>query len=131
MEHKVCRSLRKMMLINRGRFINHINLPILPTKPNPIITYQLSDFGENAINNHSPYDSSHSSKNQVIFNYVTKNFRDRCISYESYKTSPYNGFVNDELAVDGTGFEKSEFRWADELIQAYWMNRIIKDLEQA
>ena len=120
MEHKVCRSLRKMMLINRGRFINHINLPILPTKPNPIITHQLSDFGENAINNHSLSDISHSNKTQVIFNYVTKNFRDRCNSYESYKTAPYNGFVNDELAA--CKFLKADIVYTPYVNAAKWTN---------
>ena len=98
------RSLKGLMRINRGRFFN-INLPTTPPYVPPInppinpTGYVLADFGENAINNHSTGVEYHSNKNQVIFNYVTKDFRDRCTSYESYKTAPYNGFVGDELAA--------------------------------
>ena len=95
------------MRINRGRFRNGSlpQNPITPTNP-PVeeaevipVGYNMSDFGENAINQHWIGDESHSHKNQVIFNYVTKDFRDRCTSFESYKTVPYNGFVGDELAA--------------------------------
>ena len=75
---------------------------------------------KNAINNHVIYDSSHSSKVQVIFNYVTKNFRDRCTSYESYKTSPYNGFVNDELAA--CKFLKADIVYTPYVDAAKWTN---------
>ena len=101
-------------MINRGRFCNlnynrippiippYIpSIPIIPESPTtPIIqTYILSDFGENAINNHTQGAEWHSEKNQVIFNYITRNFSGRCTSYESYKTTPYNSFVWDELAA--------------------------------
>ena len=77
------------MRINRGRFFSlpNINIPSNPDNTdNPTSPgYTLADFGENAINNHRPSDIVHSNKTQVIFNYVTKNFRGRCTSYESYK----------------------------------------------
>lgn len=94
------------MMINRFRFTNHHSIdndigetPTIPIPPISTGGYSLADFGENAINNHTNGHEYHSNKNQVIFNYVTKDFRDRCTSYESYKTTPYNGFVNDELAA--------------------------------
>ena len=109
------RSLHGLMRINRHRFIGSqtpivvipvilTNSPIIPIIPIPQtpptgIVYTASDFGENAINNHDPSHVWHSEKNQVIFNYITRNFRNRCISYESYKTAPYNSFINDELAA--------------------------------
>ena len=118
------RSLKGLMRINRGRFFNlpHINQPSNPDIPdNPTSSsYTLADFGENAINNHSPSDSSHSNKTQIIFNYVTKNFRDRCISYESYKTSPYNGFVNDEL--EACKFLKADIVYTPYVNAAKWTN---------
>ena len=125
------RSLKRLMRINRGRFFSlpHINPPNNPDSPqsnpdnpdNPTSSgYTLSDFGENAINNHDPYDAAHSYKNQVIFNYVTKNFRDRCTSYESYKTSPYNGFVNNELAA--CKFLKADIVYTPYVDAAKWTN---------
>ena len=55
--------------------------------PFPQVEYILSDFGENVINNHfSGDDSWHSERCQFIFNYVTRAFRERCTSYQSYKT---------------------------------------------
>jgi hypothetical protein len=98
------RSLHSMMRINRYRFIGSHIIPIVipiippyippvpiapipsPTTPNGQ-TYVLSDFGENAINNHSTGYESHSARNQVIFNSITKNFRNRCTCFESYKNS--------------------------------------------
>lgn len=118
------RSLKGLMRINRGRFFNlpHINQPSNPNNPynpyNP--SYTLADFGENAINNHNSLDVYHSNKAQVIFNYVTKNFRDRCTSYESYKTSPYNGFVNDELAA--CKFLKADIVYTPYVDAAKWTN---------
>lgn len=116
------------MRINRGRFFNlpHINPPSntdipnnpdIPTNPSG---YTLADFGENAINNHTGGHEYHSNKVQVIFNYVTKNFRNRCISYESYKTSPYNGFVNDELAA--CKFLKADIVYTPYVDAAKWTN---------
>lgn len=70
------------------------------TTGSPIVdtTYVSSDFGENAINNHTQGVSWHSNKNQIIFNYITRNFRDRCTSYESYLTPELNNtYVGDEL----------------------------------
>ena len=123
-------SLRKLMRVNRGRFFSlpYINPPTNPDDPdnpdNPDSPtspgYALADFGENAINNHTPYDVAHSDKNQVIFNYVTRDFRNRCTSYESYKTSPYNGFVNDELAA--CKFLKADIVYTPYVNAAKWTN---------
>ena len=106
-------SLMGLMMVNRHRFIGHqipIVVPIIPPDtietpiapiviPQPIISgYVLEDFGENAINNHSPSDASHSARCQLYFNYITKDFRDRCTSYESYKTPILvNTYVWNEL----------------------------------
>jgi hypothetical protein len=46
--------------------------------------YTLSDFGENVINSHSSSDSWHSEFVQELFNYVTRNFRNRCTSIQTY-----------------------------------------------
>lgn len=101
------------MKINRGRFFHstrYISIPessnetqVVPiieavNPPTPPIVYQLSDFGENAINNHAAVDAWHSTKNQIIFNYITRDYRDRCTSYESYNTPALgNNLVSDEL----------------------------------
>ena len=82
------RSLKGLMRINRGRFFNlpHINKPSNHNIPNNPTSsgYTLVDFGENAINNHAPNDGWHSEFVQELFNYVTRNFRNRCTSYQSY-----------------------------------------------
>jgi hypothetical protein len=93
--------------------------PTRNTGSNPPL-YNSSDFGENSINNHDPLSAWHSEKNQTIFNYVTRGFRDRCTSYESYKTSPYNGFVNDELAA--CKFLKADIVYTPYVNAAKWTN---------
>lgn len=96
------RSLRGLMMINRftlKRVAHRVLLdptvipPIIPTPPVvqpipqiPSGDYVLSDFGENAINNHCRSDQSHSERVQLIFNYVTREFRERCTSFQSYNT---------------------------------------------
>lgn len=95
------RSLRKLMMINRGRFFNlpYINPPNNTDNPDNPDTpdiptssgYTLSDFGENAINNHRSSDSIHAGKVSTIFNYVVKEFSSRCTTYMSYDISSWNG----------------------------------------
>jgi len=130
------RSLYGLMRINRHRFINSqtpiVVIPIIPPDipptqpppppPQPPITqpYVTDDFGENAINNHVERDKSHSEKNQVIFNYITRNFRNRCTSYESYKTSPYNYFINDVL--DACKTLKADIVYTPYTNAAVWTN---------
>ena len=48
-----------------------------------------------------------------------------------YPISKMEQCVDEALAVDGTGFENTPYNQADYLIQAYWLNRIIKEMEQA
>ena len=85
------RSLKRLIMINRGRFFNlpYINPPSNPDIPDipdntPSSGYTLSDFGENAINNHISSDASHASKVSTIFNYIIKDFSNRCTTYMSY-----------------------------------------------
>ena len=61
--------------------------------------YTLSDFGENVINSHSSGDSWHSEFVQELFNYVTRNFRNRCTSIQTY---------NNPLFISGI-FNKTTF----------------------
>lgn len=69
--------------------------PIPDPIPDPIPNvYTIDDFGENAINNHYSSHASHSARVQEIFNYVTKDFRARCTSYESFRTTPINRMVS-------------------------------------
>lgn len=99
-------TLKSFMRINRGRhFQINIEPPQnIPTEqpgtppvgppPAPVETYNLADFGENVINNHYFSDGSHSEKCQIIFNYITKDFRNRCTSLQSYKTELlYNDLI--------------------------------------
>lgn len=91
-------SLRKFMTINRGMFFksSFLNIPIIVypivvLPMNPIISsYNVSDFGENVINSHYDIHISHSERTQLIFNYITKNFRDRCTSIQSYNSAILN-----------------------------------------
>lgn len=113
------RSLYGLMRINKHIIIDSK----LPTKPIVPRSYILSDFGENAINNHSPYDAWHSEKNQVIFNYITKNFRDRCISFQSYNTD----VINDAMVYSSKVLQYSRLLYADIIYTpyvaaSYWMN---------
>lgn len=59
-------------------FLKYSNSQIIHNK------YSLTDFGENAINNHFNDAAWHSEKCQTIFNYVTRNFRERCNSIQTY-----------------------------------------------
>ena len=79
------RSLFKLLRINRGRFFNlpSINPPSNPDNT-PSSGYTISDFGENAINNHNISDGIHAGKVSTIFNYIVKEFSNRCTTYMSY-----------------------------------------------
>jgi len=92
-------SLQKLMRINRGMFFQSttpviLEIPVTPVVTQPPVsstppltpTYTFADFGENIINSHYQSDGSHSERCQTIFNYITKDFRDRCTSYQSYNT---------------------------------------------
>lgn len=93
-------SLMKFMRINRGLYFHKIVPPATPQDPPvgpdplPIESYNISDFGENVINNHFTEHGGHSEKCQTIFNYVTRDFRSRCTSFQTYNTEAlYNGFL--------------------------------------
>lgn len=51
--------------------------------------------------------------------------------FDEYPISRMEQCVDEGLAVDGSGFEETPYDQANYLIQAFWMNRIIKELEQA
>ena len=92
------RGLKKLMRINRGRFFKtSINSPIIPPYVPPIpptgVVYTASDFGENVINNHFYRDGAHSEKCQTIFNYITKDFRNRCTSHQTYNSTIIPSFL--------------------------------------
>lgn len=101
-------SLHRLLKLNRGRFFNLLPIDIInpsqppvggddtpTTGPTPDTnTYTLSDFGENVINNHYIHHDSHSEKTNTIFEYVTRDFRNRCTAIQSYKTPElYSNFI--------------------------------------
>ena len=90
------KSLKRLMRINRGRFFNlpYINPPSNPDNP-PSSGYTLSDFGENAINNHHISDGIHAGKVSTIFNYIVKEFSNRCTTYMSYDIPSANSGMID------------------------------------
>ena len=121
------RSLIGLMNINRGKFFyrtinvhthedNGDDTPIVvPVTPPTVFPYTLSDFGENAINNHSSYDASHSERCQIIFNAITKDFRDSCTSYQSYKTDD----INDDMVSPSKVLEYSKTLKSDVIFTPY------------
>jgi len=103
--------------------ISEPSIPIIPQPATEVITYRLSDFGENAINNHPPGFEYHSEKNQVIFDYVTRNFRNRCTSYQSYKTDA----INDSMVTSSDVLKyckavKADIIYTPFVNAAYWEN---------
>lgn len=123
------------MNINRGRFFYstfNVHTPenpipdtpiVVPTTPPITAPYTLADFGENVINNHSPYDVAHSERCQIIFNAITKNFRGRCTSYQTYKTDE----VSDMMVYSGDVLKYSKILKSDLIFTpyvgaSYWMN---------
>lgn len=91
---KVNRSLFKLLQINRGKY--RLSNPTHPLpQPNPTVGYSLSDFGENAINNHHISDGVHAEKVSTIFNYIVKNFSERCTTYMSYSIPSANSGMID------------------------------------
>ena len=88
------RSLFKLLRINRGKY--RLSNPTHPLpQPNPTDEYSLSDFGENAINNHHISDIIHAGKVSTIFNYVVNEFSNRCTTYMSYDIPSANGGMID------------------------------------
>lgn len=92
------RSLFKLLHINRNSYrLSNSTFPI--PQPNPTGGYSLSDFGENAINSHYPFDSIHSNRCQVIFNYIIKDYLHRCTMFESYKTPEAGNYFVDRHKI--------------------------------
>ncbi|MFT3753679.1 MAG: hypothetical protein QM800_12675 [Paludibacter sp.] len=125
-------SLYDFMKINRGLYFNKVVLPgnevgegNPPSPPHVITTggYVLSDFGENAINNHGIGDVGHSEKNQVIFNAITKNYRNRCTSIQSYNTDlfPKGGF-NSSKMLEYAKIAKADIVYTPYVNAATWTN---------
>lgn len=52
-------------------------------------------------------------------------------NFDEYPIAKMKGLVDESLAVDGTGFENTSFWDAQGLIQAYWMNDTIEQMEKA
>ena len=76
-------KIRMMSALNQITSNNNNNQPETPVTP----VFSMSDFGENVINNHQPSDAWHSDMCQTIFNYVTRNYRNRCTCYQSDRTN--------------------------------------------
>jgi hypothetical protein len=95
---------------------------IIPTPPPT--DYIQSDFGENAINNHNYSDSWHSEKNQVIFDYVTKDFRNRCTSYQTYRSDLFtnNYIIPASEILPNCKKVKADIVFTPYVNSAYWEN---------
>lgn len=96
-------SLSRMLRIGRKSNYKRKNnlVPIVnPGAPGDLgpgvpSEYTLADFGENAINNHHITDGAHAEKVSTIFNYIVKDFSDRCTTYISYNIpSANNGMID-------------------------------------
>ena len=94
-------SLYKILRVNRGKFSNKVlNNPYSSETREEAPPYQLSDFGENVINNHFCQDGAHSEKCQTIFNYITKDFRNRCTSHQTYNSTIIPSFLIPDLYLE-------------------------------
>lgn len=94
-------SLYKILRVNRGKFSNKVlNNPYSSETREEAPPYKLSDFGENVINNHFSTDGAHSEKCQTIFNYITKDFRDRCTSHQTYNSTIIPSFLIPDLYLE-------------------------------
>lgn len=120
----VDRSLQKFMSINRGIIIPSINTTgEASNQPTGNLIYVASDFGENAINNHSSNDAAHSERNQFIFNYVTRNFRNRCTSFQTYNNTflGYNLLNPSNLLIKASAID-ADIIYTPYVGAAGWMN---------
>lgn len=127
------------MRINRHKFIDSPMPIITPTSPPtipptiptipPVPTgYVLSDFGENAINNHSNQDAGHSERVQVIFNYITRDFRDRCNSFQTYNNTFFNyGMIGSNNLLDKASAVDADIIFVPYVNAAQWMNGNYED----
>lgn len=52
-------------------------------------------------------------------------------NFNEYPIHKMSQVVNEGNAVDGTGFEDTEYQNCDDLIEAYWLNDAIEKLEKA
>lgn len=107
-----------------NRFISTIP-PLIPAPVNStpsIITYIQTDFGENAINNHTPYDGGHSEKCQTIFNAVTQNFRNRCTSIQTYNDNRFGNLISASEVLEHCKLVKADIIYTPYVNAAYWEN---------
>lgn len=52
-------------------------------------------------------------------------------NFNEYPIHKMSQVINEGDAVDGTGFENTEYRDCEDLIEAYWLNDAITELEKA
>lgn len=91
--------------------------------------YVVGDFGENAINSHNPSDSGHSEKCQLIFNYVTRNYRNRCTSLQSYNNPTLgNSIVYKEKILEKASLVDADLIYTPYVNSAVFTNGEYNDL---
>jgi len=85
--------------------------------------YTLANFGDNAINNHNGADAGHSEKCQTIFNYVTKDFRNRCTSFQTYNNTFFGfGRMPPYSLLDKSSAVDADIIFTPYVNAAYYMN---------
>ena len=129
------------MKINRGIYFRKVipsidnnngnNIVVPPSIPvvKPSL-YTAADFGENVINNHSmAVDHQwHSEYCQNIFNYITRNYRDRCTCYQSYNTELLgNSLIGSSTLLEEAKDVKADLIFTPYVNAAYWMNADYSD----
>ena len=135
------KSLKGFMKINRGIYFRKVipsidnsngNIIVVPpsipiVKPN---LYTAADFGENAINNHTmAVDHQwHSETCQTIFNYITRNYRDRCTCFQTYNTPILNGgLIGPGRLLEEAKDVKADLIFTPYVNAAVWMNSDYSD----
>lgn len=82
------RGLRKLISVHRYRvYVPPVEQPTEDIDPPISTNYTIDDFGDNVINNHWAIHGSHSERCQMIFNYVTRNYRNQCTSFQTYNNT--------------------------------------------
>lgn len=128
-------GLHKLMIVNRGKYFrkvipsieNNGGTVILPPQipPSNPLTYTASDFGTNVINNHINNSNHiwHSETCQTIFNYITRNYRNKCICYQSYNTPLIgNGLIGSSQLLAEAKDVKADMIFTPYVNASIWMN---------